>query len=243
MSRARLCVSVGASPSCAALFALRTALFALRTALFALFATLCARPAFAQAPAVPPATPPPPTFMVAPPALVLPWPTIVLVQDPPPPPPPTPTPAPQDPQPAQAPADVGKVFNPDMSVNGNFIAAAGQNPVRHAAADAAERSRSGVPGRRRSVRARRLLSVGGHAKALRSRRASSRSRRCRRNFQVKVGKLRANFGKMNTLHTHALPSVDRPLVTENLVGGDEGHVGRGLLACPTSSTIRTCFSS
>jgi hypothetical protein len=41
-------------------------------------------------------------------------------------------------------------------------------------------------------------------------------------FQVKVGKLRANFGKMNTQHTHTLPSVDRPLVTENLVGGEEG---------------------
>jgi hypothetical protein len=33
---------------------------------------------------------------------------------------------------------------------------------------------------------------------------------------------------MNTLHTHALPSVDRPLVTENLVGGDEGFADAGM---------------
>ena len=39
---------------------------------------------------------------------------------------------------------------------------------------------------------------------------------------LKAGKMRAQFGKVNTLHTHALPTADRPLVTENLVGGEEG---------------------
>jgi hypothetical protein len=48
------------------------------------------------------------------------------------------------------------------------------------------------------------------------------------NLLLKAGKLRANFGKMNTLHTHALPSVDRPLVTKNLVGGDEGFADAGM---------------
>ena len=48
------------------------------------------------------------------------------------------------------------------------------------------------------------------------------------NLLLKAGKLRANFGKMNTLHTHSLPSVDRPLVTANLVGGDEGFSDAGM---------------
>ena len=39
---------------------------------------------------------------------------------------------------------------------------------------------------------------------------------------VKAGKMRAAFGKVNTLHTHVLPWADRPLVTTNLVGGEEG---------------------
>ena len=39
---------------------------------------------------------------------------------------------------------------------------------------------------------------------------------------VKAGKMRAQFGKVNTLHTHAMPTVDRPLVIENLLGGAEG---------------------
>src|ERR1700736_4858614 len=39
---------------------------------------------------------------------------------------------------------------------------------------------------------------------------------------AKVGKMRAAFGKVNPLHNHVLPWVDRPLVTNNLVGGEDG---------------------
>jgi hypothetical protein len=45
---------------------------------------------------------------------------------------------------------------------------------------------------------------------------------------MKVGKMRAQFGKVNTLHTHALPYADRPLVSENLVGGEEGLSDSGV---------------
>jgi hypothetical protein len=39
---------------------------------------------------------------------------------------------------------------------------------------------------------------------------------------MKAGKTRAQFGKANTMHRHILPWVDRPLVTSNLLGGEEG---------------------
>ncbi len=39
---------------------------------------------------------------------------------------------------------------------------------------------------------------------------------------VKAGKVRAAFGKVNTLHNHVLTWTDRPLVTGNLVNGEEG---------------------
>ena len=45
---------------------------------------------------------------------------------------------------------------------------------------------------------------------------------------MRVGKMRAAFGKVNTFHTHMLPWPDRPLVTENLVGGEEGITDAGL---------------
>ena len=40
--------------------------------------------------------------------------------------------------------------------------------------------------------------------------------------------MRAAFGKVNTLHNHVLPWVDRPLVTQNLVGGEDGIDDAGL---------------
>jgi hypothetical protein len=47
-------------------------------------------------------------------------------------------------------------------------------------------------------------------------------------LQVKVGKMRAAFGRVNMLHNHVLPWTDRPLVTQNLVGGEDGINDAGL---------------
>jgi hypothetical protein len=41
-------------------------------------------------------------------------------------------------------------------------------------------------------------------------------------FVAKVGKMRSAFGKVNTMHNHVLPWVERPLVSNNLVGGEDG---------------------
>jgi hypothetical protein len=41
-------------------------------------------------------------------------------------------------------------------------------------------------------------------------------------FVVKVGKMRSAFGKVNMMHNHVLPWIDRPLATTNLVGGEDG---------------------
>jgi hypothetical protein len=47
-------------------------------------------------------------------------------------------------------------------------------------------------------------------------------------LQLRVGKMRAAFGTVNTLHNHVLPWTDRPLVTQNLVGGEDGIDDAGL---------------
>src|SRR4029453_9180591 len=39
---------------------------------------------------------------------------------------------------------------------------------------------------------------------------------------VKAGRMRSAFGKVNALHNHILSWTDRPLVTQNLVGGEDG---------------------
>jgi hypothetical protein len=40
--------------------------------------------------------------------------------------------------------------------------------------------------------------------------------------------MRAAFGKVNSLHNHVLPWADRPLVTQNLVGGEDGIDDAGI---------------
>jgi hypothetical protein len=45
---------------------------------------------------------------------------------------------------------------------------------------------------------------------------------------AKAGKMRSAFGKINLAHTHQVPWIDRPLVTDNLVGGEEGLSDAGV---------------
>src|SRR5690606_22933554 len=45
---------------------------------------------------------------------------------------------------------------------------------------------------------------------------------------MRAGKLRGAFGKVNTMHTHMVPWADRPLVTQNLLGGEEGISDAGV---------------
>ncbi|HET7440745.1 MAG TPA: hypothetical protein VFJ47_05530 [Terriglobales bacterium] len=47
-------------------------------------------------------------------------------------------------------------------------------------------------------------------------------------FVAKAGKMRSVFGKVNLMHNHVLPWVDRPIVSENLVGGEDGIDDAGI---------------
>jgi hypothetical protein len=49
-------------------------------------------------------------------------------------------------------------------------------------------------------------------------------------FVAKAGKFRGDFGKVNTLHNHVLPWIDRPLVTDRLLAGEDGIDDAGLSA-------------
>jgi hypothetical protein len=45
---------------------------------------------------------------------------------------------------------------------------------------------------------------------------------------MKVGKFRDAFGKINGSHNHVLPFADRPLMTQNLLGGEDGLADSGI---------------
>ena len=72
---------------------------------------------------------------------------------------------------------MSKIFNPDIAVIGNFLGAAGRTTSIRRAALQLDEAEASVPGRRRSLCARRLL-PRVRPRAWRSRKGSSRSRRC-----------------------------------------------------------------
>jgi hypothetical protein len=47
-------------------------------------------------------------------------------------------------------------------------------------------------------------------------------------FLMKVGKVRTAFGKVDGMHNHVLPWTDRPQLTRNLLGGEEGLADAGV---------------
>jgi hypothetical protein len=137
-----------------------------------------------------------------------------------------PAPSPADPS-AAMPASSSRVFNPDTSVIGNFLGAAGRNPFSTQPSfqlTEAELSLQAVVDP--YARADFFLAAGPDGLEVEEGYATFTA--LPKQFQLKVGKMRAQFGKVNTLHTHAMPTADRPLVTNNLVGGEEGLSDSGV---------------
>jgi hypothetical protein len=114
-----------------------------------------------------------------------------------------------------------KALNPDVSVIGDFIAGAGHNPVNPTPAFQMHESEIGLqaiidPYARGDF----FISFGETGVNLEEGFITFTALPA--GFVVRGGKMRSAFGKVNTLHNHVLPWVDRPLVTQNLVGGEDG---------------------
>ncbi|HXJ39766.1 MAG TPA: hypothetical protein VNH18_10845 [Bryobacteraceae bacterium] len=144
-----------------------------------------------------------------------------------------PLPAEQVPVEAPAPALGGaggaasKVLNPDIAVIGDFIGAAGRS------------AGNGTPSlemHESEVAFQAILDPYARADFFLS--FSEKAVTLEEGFitfaalpgglQLKVGKMRAAFGKVNTMHNHVLPWVDRPLLNTNLIGGEDGIDDAGL---------------
>jgi hypothetical protein len=120
-----------------------------------------------------------------------------------------------------------KIFNPDMAVIGNFIGAAGHNVVAPLPALALPESEASFQAIVDPyARADFFLSFGETGVDVEEGFLTFTS--LPGGLLTKVGKMRAAFGKVNTLHRHILPWADRPVVIENLVGGEEGISDAGV---------------
>ena len=119
-----------------------------------------------------------------------------------------------------------KVFNPDVAVIGNAVGAAGVNRVEAAPAielREAEVSLQAVVDP--YARADFFIAVGPEGASLEEGFLTFPA--LPGGVLMKVGKFKAAFGKVNALHPHVLPWVDRPLAM-SLLGGEDGINDGGL---------------
>ncbi len=143
-----------------------------------------------------------------------------------------PAPAPAAPQVAQTQTFGGasgnaKLLNPDISLIGDFIGTAGRNTVSPSRSLELHESEVGMqaiidPYARADV----FISFGETGVNVEEGYVTFTSLPA--GLLLKVGKMRAEFGKVNTIHNHALPFIDRPLATNNLVGGEDGIDDAGI---------------
>ena len=134
--------------------------------------------------------------------------------------------APQAPETAPLPTGAGsaasaKVFNPDIAVIGDFLGAAGNGGPRPSPAFEMHESEVSFQAILDPyARADFFISFGQEGVELEEGYLTFPA--LPGHFQLKAGKMRVAFGKVNTLHNHVLSWTDRPLVTQNLVGGEDG---------------------
>jgi len=114
-----------------------------------------------------------------------------------------------------------KLLNPDISLIGDFIGAAGRNNVSPSPSLELHESEVGLQAIIDPyARADAFISFGETGVNVEEAYVTFTSLPA--GLLLKVGKMRAEFGKVNTIHNHALSFIDRPLVTNNLVGGEDG---------------------
>src|SRR6185503_12821811 len=144
---------------------------------------------------------------------------------------PAPSPSPSSSPPTEPPAGTAassKVFNPDMAVIADFLGAAGKNdsPFATPSLEMHETEASFQAIVDPYARADFFLVFAPDEVGVEEGFITFTS--LPSSLLLKVGKLRASFGKVNQMHNHVLPWTDRPLVTQDLVGGEEGISDAGL---------------
>src|SRR5947209_5964704 len=115
--------------------------------------------------------------------------------------------------------NAGKALNPDISVIGDFLGAVGRNEIMPTRSLELHESEIGLQAIIDPY-ARGDFFVSFGEEGVNVEEGFITFTALPAGFVAKVGKMRAAFGKVNTLHNHVLPWTDRPLVTGNLVGGE-----------------------
>jgi hypothetical protein len=126
-------------------------------------------------------------------------------------------------------AATSKIFNPDIAVIGDFLGTGGVNDIAPGPSFQMHESEASFQAIVDPYsRADFFLSFGEEGVDLEEGYVTFPA--IPGGLLVRVGKMRQAFGKVNTLHNHVLPWADRPLVTENLLAGEDGLNDAGVSA-------------
>lgn len=137
--------------------------------------------------------------------------------------------APLDVAPVQNASNPGasKALNPDISVIGNFVGHAGNpSPLEERKSLSLDETEIGFEAFVDPyAKAKFFVSLGEEGAEIEE--GYINFINLPADLTMKAGKMRANFGKINTMHTHQRPWVDQPLVLTRFLG-DEGLSNSGV---------------
>jgi hypothetical protein len=124
-------------------------------------------------------------------------------------------------------ATASKVFNPDISAIGDFVGAIGKSPGGGEPSLELHEAELGFQAIVDPyARADFFLTYGPDEVGVEE--AYITFPAAPGGFLLKAGKMRDAFGKTDAMHLHVLPFTDRPLVTQNLTGGEDGLADYGI---------------
>jgi outer membrane murein-binding lipoprotein Lpp len=124
-------------------------------------------------------------------------------------------------------ATASKVFNPDISAIGDFVGAIGKSPGGGEPSLELHEAELGFQAIVDPyARADFFLTYGPDEIGVEE--AYVTFPAAPGDLLLKAGKMRDAFGKVDAMHIHVLPFTDRPLVTQNLTGGEDGLADYGV---------------
>ena len=120
-----------------------------------------------------------------------------------------------------------KVFNPDISAIGDFVAVAGKAPANSEPSFELHEAEVGLQAIVDPyARADLFLTFANDAVGVEEGYVTFTT--LPGGLLVKAGKMRDAFGKIDGMHNHVVPTVDRPIVSKNLLGGEDALADAGI---------------
>ncbi len=124
-------------------------------------------------------------------------------------------------------ASMSKIFNPDVAVIGNMIGTAGRNDVSPSPGLQFQEAEAGFQAVVDPY-ARADFFLGFSPEGVEIEEGYVTFTTLPGGLLLKAGKMYGQFGKVNTMHTHVLSWVDRPLVAQEYFGGEGQFSDAGL---------------